>query len=171
MSQKHFRIDDSILATHQQRANNFFLDLVMHYCILFGICMIVVVIMTVNGYSQDEIFEQAKSVSKLTEFTIALIIDLIYFNCFEILFARTIGKFITKTVVVDEYGRKPTINAILMRSICRAIPFEFLTFLGMPCRGWHDQFSNTYVVQQALLDSKRRDYNAFQANQHPTPNT
>ena len=153
MSQKHFRIDESILATHQQRANNFILDLVMHYCILFGICMVVVVIMMVNGYSQDAIYEQ-----------VALIIDLIYFNFFEILFARTIGKFITKTVVVDEYGRKPTINAVLMRSICRAIPFEFLTFLGMPCRGWHDQFSGTYVVQQALLDGKRRDYNAFNAN-------
>ena len=164
MNRPHFRIDESILATHQQRFNNFLLDLVMRFFIMFGVFIVIVVIMMSQGYTEAEIIESPERLSKVGQYALGLVVDLIYFNFFEIIFARTVGKFITKTVVVDEFGRKPTINAILMRSICRAIPFEFLTFIGMPSRGWHDQFSNTYVVQQELLDAKKRTYNSFNVN-------
>jgi uncharacterized RDD family membrane protein YckC len=66
---------------------------------------------------------------------------------------------------VDEYGEKPDANAILLRSICRsicrAIPLEFLTFVGTPCRGWHDSLSKTYVVQKELLDSDKKIFYSF----------
>ncbi|MBC8643239.1 RDD family protein [Flavobacterium lindanitolerans] len=71
------------------------------------------------------------------------------------LFSRTIGKFITKTVVVNINGEKPDTQEILVRSLCRLIPFETFSFLGAPNKGWHDSISKTYVVNKELLEKKK----------------
>jgi uncharacterized RDD family membrane protein YckC len=79
------------------------------------------------------------------------------------LFARTVGKFITQTIVVDEHGEKPHHETILIRSLCRLIPFNpfSVLFLG---RGWHDSISKTYVVNKKALDEKKRLFDALEQN-------
>ena len=68
----------------------------------------------------------------------------LYCCFFESIWARTPGKLIFGTVVVNATGEKPTFLQVLGRSICRFIPFEPLSFIGR--RGWHDSIPNTYVI-------------------------
>lgn len=70
----------------------------------------------------------------------------IYYFLFEAIFGVTLGKIITGTKVSDCFGNKPSLIAILIRSIVRVIPFEALSFLSTNGRGWHDYFSGTYVI-------------------------
>ncbi len=77
------------------------------------------------------------------------ITPILYYTFFELYFGKTIGKFITKTKVINEYGERPGFRNLLGRSVCRYIPFEPFSFLfgwEYP-RGWHDSLSNTYVVE------------------------
>ena len=69
---------------------------------------------------------------------------LLYYIAFEGLFARTPAKFILGTVVVRDDGGRPTFGKIVIRTLCRFIPFEPFSFLGE--RGWHDGISDTRVI-------------------------
>ena len=70
----------------------------------------------------------------------------IYYNFFEIIFARTPGKWVSFSKVVDQQGNKPTATAILLRSLTRLILIDmfFIPFLDKPL---HDYFSKTDVVE------------------------
>ena len=73
----------------------------------------------------------------------------------EYYFGETVGKYITKTTVIDYGGNKITFKAALVRSLCRWIPFEFLSLgLGADAKAWHDLISKTYVVDDRALKSK-----------------
>ena len=73
----------------------------------------------------------------------------VYFFFMELVYGKTVGKFITKTKVVDYKKQKPKTNQILIRSLCRLIPFEpFSFFFGERPIGWHDTLSKTYVVYE-----------------------
>lgn len=91
------------------------------------------------------------------QFFIFLPILLIYYIFFEMVYGKTPGKFITKTVVVDEKGRKPGSSQIVIRSLARIIPFEPFSFFLAPPRGWHDSLSKTYVVKDDVRASVQRD--------------
>lgn len=68
-----------------------------------------------------------------------------YHFVFEHYFGRTPGKFFTKTKVTDIHGAKPTAKFLVIRNICRLIPFDIFSFLFSK-RGWHDSISRTHVV-------------------------
>jgi uncharacterized RDD family membrane protein YckC len=70
-----------------------------------------------------------------------------FYILFEINFGRTPAKWITGTLVIDEHGNKPGTGQLIGRSFSRIVPFEPLSFLGARGRGWHDSWSNTYVVK------------------------
>jgi uncharacterized RDD family membrane protein YckC len=74
---------------------------------------------------------------------------------FEYKWQKSPGKFLTKTIVIDEYSNKPTLRQIVLRSIIRTIPFDPLSFLGDRSRGWHDKWSDTFVVTQKELEVLR----------------
>ncbi|RYD57723.1 MAG: RDD family protein [Sphingobacteriales bacterium] len=68
-----------------------------------------------------------------------------YFTIIEFAMkGRSIGKMITKTIAVSEDGSKITFKQVLIRSICRMIPFE--PFGAFANRLWHDRLSKTKVV-------------------------
>ena len=64
----------------------------------------------------------------------------------ESLTGRTMAKLITRTKVVMENGDKPTFEVILTRTLCRLIPFNWISFLGDDGVGWHDSLSKTRVI-------------------------
>lgn len=63
----------------------------------------------------------------------------------ETSFQTTVGKMLTKTVVINDYAQKPTTKQILGRSLSRIVPFEALSCING--RGWHDKWSGTWVVE------------------------
>ena len=76
-------------------------------------------------------------------------LQFVYYFVAEFFFGRTLAKLVTKTYVTTEYNEKPGFTAILIRTLCRYIPFEYISFLWSPV-GWHDRFSKTYVVRKPV---------------------
>lgn len=79
-----------------------------------------------------------------------------FYSLSEYLWQKTPGKFLTKTVVIDEYAQKPALGKLLLRSVIRLVPFEAFSCLGdkNKCsRGWHDRWTNTWVVTEEERDN------------------
>lgn len=81
-----------------------------------------------------------------------ILFAMIYYFFFESIFGRTIGKFFTGSIVVNENGLKPRFTVIFKRTLCRLIPFDALSFLGKSEKLWHDSLSATYVVEKKALE-------------------
>ena len=69
-----------------------------------------------------------------------------YYAVMEIKFQKTVAKFITKTKVVKIDGNKPTASEIVVRTICRLIPFDGISYLFVK-NGLHDYLSKTKVIK------------------------
>ena len=133
--------DDMELATSGIRLTNYIIDLILFYIIYMALL--------VGFYANDpEGIEQLGENSILDR-----IVTMVSYGVFmliqEVIFkGRSVGKFITKTAAVDESGYPPSIGVIVTRNLCRIVPFDQLTFIWSDNnRGWHDQWSNTYVVK------------------------
>lgn len=159
MSPREYIIPDEIIASNRQRFVNVVIDYIARIALTFLIGIVAGTIGVLTGNEEILIFFQ--NITQLQEITFGLIVLLIYYNVFEIFFGTTIGKLFTKTVVVDVYGEKPSANAILIRSLCRMIPFEVFSFFGTPCVGWHDSLSKTYVVNKEDLRISKELFHSF----------
>lgn len=78
---------------------------------------------------------------------------------------KTPGKYLSKSLVIDEYGNKPDLRSLILRSIIRLVPFEsFSCFGDNYSHGWHDRWSKTWVVTEQELALIRK----LQAEQNET---
>ena len=92
-------------------------------------------------------FFKIDSNKNILPFWIIMIISFfINYAFMEYKFQKTLGKFFTKTKVVNLNGEKPSLNDIIVRSFCRLIPFDRISFLFAK-NGFHDGISNTRVVK------------------------
>lgn len=155
---RKFELDNELLASHGQRFANYLIDYICQVVMMFG--AFVIILMVASSSGNKNIIADIESVTDIVKYAFVTLIILIYYNVFEIFFSVTIGKLITNTVVVDRNGNKPTTDEILIRSICRLIPFEILSFLGAPGKGWHDAISKTYVVKRPILEQRQRQFSA-----------
>jgi uncharacterized RDD family membrane protein YckC len=89
----------------------------------------------------------ANALNSIPGFILGFIIILIYYVLFEATTGRTPGKYLTGTKVVTLDGKKPSFGQIIIRTLCRFIPFEPFSCLGTYPRGWHDRISKTMVVR------------------------
>ena len=135
------RIDNAI-AGNEKRFLNLILDniFLILYSIAFGFVLASVLF---TFFPNSAMYLEQENI--IIEYTLGFIIAMIYFVTTETITGKTPAKYITKTKVVDENGNKPDNNTIIIRSLCRFIPFEAVSFI-ISDRGWHDKFSNTYVV-------------------------
>lgn len=132
------------LASQGKRLANYLIDQVF----LIGIALLLGVVLGIlllylfpdHLYLLDEDH-------KLIEYLTGFLIGTIYYSFFEGFTGRSLGKFFTKTKVVNEDGGRPQFKSILIRSLCRHIPFDHFSFLGSDTIGWHDKFSGTRVVE------------------------
>ncbi len=91
------------------------------------------------------------TISLVATISLLLLYPSLYAFC-EYKWQKTPGKFLTKTIVVDEYGNKPELRAIVLRSLIRLVPFEAFSCLGDDySNGWHDRWANTWVVTEEEL--------------------
>lgn len=68
-----------------------------------------------------------------------------YYVLMETKYKRTIGKFMTNSLVVTKHEDAPSTNSIMIRTFCRLVPFDALSFL-ITRDGLHDRFSNTTLI-------------------------
>jgi uncharacterized RDD family membrane protein YckC len=157
MSNTIYILDDKLLASSGARFLNYLIDLFFSIVIFI---MITVFLGVLIGLGFTELGVWMDNLGDFGWNVIAIIISFTYYLVMEGLFARSIAKFITGTVVVDENGQKPDFATIFRRSLCRFIPFDAFTFLG-GSRGWHDSISHTYVVNKKALEEEMRMFHEF----------
>ncbi len=126
------------LVSGWRRLGTYLIDVVCFYVIFFVILLGVIFVF---GDARLDILDG------IAGNLIGIGFYLIYYIGFESLFARTPGKFVLGTIVVDEKGNKPSTGQFIGRSFGRLIPFEGLSCFGSQTRGWHDSVANTYVVR------------------------
>lgn len=120
---------DKMVASKTKRFFNFFID------------YLIIVILHIP------FFMNTKFDNQLQASLLSLTIRLFYYLIMEGAFRTTIGKFITNTKVVSYDGSRA--DDIFIRTICRIIPFEPLSFL-FSNKGWHDSISKTIVIDKGL---------------------
>lgn len=119
-------------------------DTVMYYIILFLLALMLGVFI---GVFAPESLGELENGTPWFVYLLGFIAYVLYFVFCESVFGRTVGKLITGTKVVDQNGNLPSTGTIFIRTLARLVPFEAFSFLGDGERGWHDRWTNTYVVK------------------------
>jgi len=158
LQRKPFKITDELLAALEQRFINWFLDTVM--LVVLSVIFIFIIAAVSTSYG-NKVLPTYLLINPIGQFTFITITRLIYYVSFETLFGRTVGKFVTQTIVVDENGEPANHQTILIRTLCRLIPFYEFSFFGIPTRGWHDSISKTFVVDKKKLEETKRQFYAL----------
>lgn len=153
--QKQFRVQQSLHASSGKRFANFLVDYLVQISIvtLLTIGLGMFCEFTDNYalcYSWD-------NMNGIEEYLLGIVVLFVYYTSFELYFAQSPAKFLTQTIVVDEFGNKPSNQSILIRSLARIVPFDGLSFLGgQP--GWHDRWANTFVVDKKELEIQKSSF-------------
>lgn len=77
-----------------------------------------------------------------------LLFPFLYFVC-EYFWQKTPGKFLTKTIVIDEYGNKPDVGSLLLRSLVRLVPLKVFHV-------WEIRVVDGTTVRQILCSKRNR---------------
>lgn len=117
-----------------KRALNLILDTFGYYlwAIIIGFCLGSI---GLSGFINDN-----------TSYIFGILAIFSYFLFFESFFSKSPAKFLTRTKVITTDGLKPTFKTIVVRTLCRFIPFDLFSFFGNKPIGWHDKFSKTLVI-------------------------
>ncbi len=151
----HFEEDQALKARYDiipipkstskgKRLANYLLDSV--FLVIISMCVWIFLARIVVSYVPEYVwmFEQEDG---LRDYLIGFVIAMLYYSLFEGLTGRTLAKFITGTKVVNEKGEKPGLYDVLIRSISRFVPLEWISiFLSDDKTMWHDSWSKTHVV-------------------------
>ncbi|RZJ48674.1 MAG: RDD family protein [Flavobacterium sp.] len=149
MNNPVYILEKKLLASDRDRFFNCVIDFVF---ILFLIFIVSLLIGIIGMIFQWDIFRMwEETIIDLGGVVTYFSFSMLYYLVFEVFFGRTIGKFITGSIVVNENGLKPGFGIICLRTLYRLIPFDPLSFLTMSGRIWHDSFSKTYVVEKKDL--------------------
>lgn len=159
MKNEEFTITDDLQATQFQRFLNLSIDLMFIYILVLSLgTTIILVALSVNNFTLSN-WVTNLGVVEIAFYT--AIVAFLYYYITEVYFSRTISKLLTHTIVVNVDGAKPSKRSFFLRTCCRFIPFEAFSFFGLVPRGWHDTFSNTYVVKKRKLNKMRKQSNTL----------
>jgi uncharacterized RDD family membrane protein YckC len=100
------------------------------------------------------LIEDRRLLSEVVNF-LAATISLVFYFLFEFFYQQTPGKMILGYVVINDKAHDPTMRDIAIRTICRMLPFEAFSCFSEN-GGWHDRFSQTYVVSKKERIELRR---------------
>ena len=76
---------------------------------------------------------------------------ILYYVLFEYFLNKTIGKFLTRSIVVTETDAKPSFKSCLLRTLIRFVPLEPFSILSSDSKMWHDKWTKTVVTSRATL--------------------
>lgn len=151
-------IPKEVLANKSQRFINFCVDFIVRMVIFLGIGFFIGI---ADQFFMTDYVSFLENMNRLQEIFIELLLVSVYYLLMEILTARTIGKYITETMVVDQNGNKASSQHIALRTLCRFVPFDPLSFLGQDGSGWYDKWSQTLVVDVKKFNEDKRRRHEF----------
>ncbi|UNY99572.1 RDD family protein [Zhouia spongiae] len=153
-----FVVTEDLYAGKGQRIANLIIDRIIFMGLFYGFIFLLVILYEEGSYMALWL----ENLSWIEDYLLTgILFGVLYFLSELLLKGRTIAKFITRTVVVDEQGKTPDALAILGRSFSRMIPFDAFSYLGATGRGWHDSLSKTYVVDVQEFERKKRLFGEF----------
>lgn len=127
-----------------KRFGHYLLDSIVFRCIMFAVSLLI----ELFTFSQVDELSIHNLNMVFGAFFIAGILAIagypLYYTFFEHFLQRTPGKYATGSIVVNEYNEKPEFGSLILRNVLRLVPFEAFSCLGD--RGWHDEWSNTFVI-------------------------
>jgi uncharacterized RDD family membrane protein YckC len=150
-------IPDRVLASKSQRFLNFIIDRVFFLVIMLFFVLLLSLLAEFTGdYSW---IEWLQNIDNLSDALVSILINLLYYFIFELAFGKTIGKFITGTMVVSKNNDELKASQVAYRTLSRIIPFEPFSFFGDVPIGWHDSNGNSLVVdvKKYNLEKQMRD--------------
>jgi uncharacterized RDD family membrane protein YckC len=136
------------LASQNRRFVNFIVDnIVLQIVVQASGFLMGMVYAIVKVSAGGQITQEDVATMQIVGFFWGIASGLAYYILMEWLFQRTIAKFLTGTIVVNQDGQRPTLKQVLGRSFARFIPFEPFSFFGAKPIGWHDSLSKTLVIR------------------------
>ncbi|PZR23632.1 MAG: hypothetical protein DI539_02365 [Flavobacterium psychrophilum] len=155
----YVEISPEMFVTWHKRLLNLMID-VIAIIVIFLIMGFIFGVLSVFGIQGPLLW--LSEMDGLTDRVFTTFVMVAYLFTMEVLTQRTLGKYVTGTMVVMEDGSKPEARAIIIRALCRIIGLEALTFLGAYPRGWHDNASGTYVVDAKKYKEALAVRNSFE---------
>ncbi|MFI2741843.1 RDD family protein [Zhouia sp. PK063] len=151
------KIPESLYADKGLRFANYIVDRIASILLLYGIIFVISYVSVIINIEQIANF--FVNINPVVDWLISTLFYILYYHLFEgITKGRSLGKYITKTIAIDQEGNPVNFERAFIRSLCRLIPFDPLSFLGNTARGWHDSFSKTYVVKIDDLQAYKQNY-------------
>lgn len=150
--------DVSVLVPWHKRLFNLLIDIAV-VLIFFLILGFIAGIMAAFGY--DGLAMWFEGLNKFTDRLITTGVMVTYLFIMETFTQRSIGKYITGTMVVMDDGSPPPARQIIIRALCRILWIEAFSFIAAVPRGWHDSASNTYVVDAKKFRASLELKNSF----------
>ena len=133
-----------VQASPGKRFANYIIDIVFFVVVaVFAIMVAMMINPSLEGTLTEENGE-----ATLTDLVMIFFMILYWFGIEAIFKGKTLGKLITGTRAVNEDGSNLTVKAALLRSLCRAVPFEAFSALGNPSYPWHDKWAKSYVIDE-----------------------
>jgi uncharacterized RDD family membrane protein YckC len=129
------------------RFGHFIIDLIVFQIVIYIVSYLFELLISITNST----YSLSMTIILIESIVLLLLYSGLYAFC-EIKWQKTPGKYLTKSVVIDEYGNKPEINTIILRSLLRLVPFEpFSCFSENYSYGWHDKWAKTWVVTEEEL--------------------
>ena len=153
-------ITHDLMVSWQKRLLNLLIDLAV-VILLFVLIGIVGLLMSLAGNAA--LLNWMVSLDGTTDRLLTTAVMVLYLFITELCTGgRTVGKYITGTIVVMDDGTKLTPKGAAIRALCRILWFEALSFFGQKPRGWHDTASDTYVVDARKYRAAQQLHNSFE---------
>jgi uncharacterized RDD family membrane protein YckC len=126
-----------------KRFANYILDAVFYliFSLVIGFLLGIII-----AFFYPSLLTMLDSDNKILNYIFGFCVMFIYYLTSEALTGRTLAKLITRTKVVNEKGNSPSFKEVILRTLCRFIPFDALSFFSQDNLGWHDRLSKTKVV-------------------------
>ncbi|WP_343705403.1 RDD family protein [Flavobacterium sp.] len=149
MSDRIYILDKKLLASDRKRFESGIIDFIFVFISIFVSGFIIVITGNIFNWDIFSVWDRFITDSTYLAFFTFLMLNYFFMECF---FGATMGKFATGIVVITENGTKPNFVKILVRTLCRLIPFDVFSFLGKSGGFWHDSISKTHVVVRRELE-------------------
>lgn len=132
-----------------KRLANYIIDLVAFYIMMFFVAILIEIAWP-GSVSENNIDGIVDRILTMCLYAVVMFIIEAAFQ------GKSLGKLITGTRAVNIYGEAPTFTQLLQRNFIRAVPFNAFSALGSPCTPWHDKWSDTYVIDEKVLELQKR---------------
>lgn len=134
------------------RFGHFIIDLIVFQIVIYIVSYLFELLTSFTNFS----VRLNLTISLISSIVLLLLYPAFYAFC-ENKWQRTPGKYLTRTVVIDEYGNKPELRSIILRSLIRLVPFEpFSCLSDNYSNGWHDRWAKTWVVTEEELETIKK---------------